>query len=101
MTSTVAAGSRRHINFGSENGVRVRLDITSYSTGGESITPTVLGLETTAVPHIVGAIPVETADVIFQHDRANNKLIATVASTGAEVAATVDLGEIELTVLQG
>lgn len=99
MTSSVVSGSRKPMSLGSEEGVRLRLDITSYSAGGESITPTILGLDSAAVPHLVGAIPVETSDVIFRHDRANNKLIATVASTGAEVAGAVDLGEVSLTVI--
>lgn len=99
MTSAIVASSRKTMSFGSEEAVRCRLDITSYATNGESITPTILGLESAAKPVLVTAIPIETADVIFLHDRANNKLKATVASTGAEVANTTDLGEVQLVVL--
>lgn len=76
------------------------LDVTSYPTGGESITNAILGIEGTAKPFIF-ATPIETSDVIFRHDRTNNKLIATVASTGAQVANLTDVGEIELLVVQG
>lgn len=99
MASTITA--RTPVNFGSKNGATLLLDITSYPTNGESITPAILGLESGSVPTILAAIPTETADVIFMHDRANNKLVATVASTGAEVANAVDLGIVELTVLNG
>lgn len=102
MTSAVVSGSRKPMSLGSEEGVRLRLDITSYATGGESITPTILGLDSAAVPHLVSAIPSEPAqatDLYFIHDRANNKLLAHVASTGAEVANTTDLGVVSITAI--
>lgn len=101
MTSSIIAGSRKTMSFGSEEAVRLRLDITSYPTNGESITPTILGLESSAVPVIVAAYGVEPAQadnnlVHFVHDRANNKLKAIVCSTGVELANGEDLGEVEL-----
>lgn len=99
MTSSILA--REPISFGSKSGVRCRLDITSYSTGGETMAPALLGLESGSVPHVLGAIATEEDDVHFVHDRANNKLKAIVSSTGAEVAGAVDLGEVELTVMTG
>lgn len=104
MTSSVATGSRKPINFGSENGVFLRLDITSYATNGESVTAAILGLETSATPRIISALPAEPAqatDVYFIHDRANNKLKAHVASTGLEVANATDLGEVSILAIQG
>lgn len=104
MTSTVIAGSRKSMSLGSEEAARLRLDITSYPTNGEPFTAATAGLESSAVPFVVSAIPCEPAEaqnklVRLVHDRANGKLIAIVSSTGAEAANGLDLGEFEITVI--
>lgn len=97
MASTIT--NRTPINCGSARGVLLTLDITSYPTNGEAVTPTILGLEGSSAPRIF-VTSSETLDVHLVHDRANNKLKAVVSSTGAEVANTTDLGTFELLVLQ-
>ncbi len=97
MTSTLA--NRQPCNVGSLRGLIVDIDITSYPTNGESVTPAILGLEGSQVPTIL-VIGTEGLDAHLVHDRANNKLKAVVSSTGAEVANTTDIGTFRLLVLQ-
>lgn len=93
--------SRTPVSFGSKQGVALLINITSYATGGEVITPAVLGLESGAVPFILSATPAQaTTPFIFTHDRANNKLVAFDAAVPAEVVATTAVGAVELVVLQ-
>lgn len=98
MASTKIASQK--LSLGNVEGVHIRLDITSYPTNGESITPTILGLEGAGKPRLLGnPIPLETLDLGFLYDRTNQKLKAVVLSTGLEVANGTDLGEIEFTAI--
>lgn len=97
MASSLA--NRSPCNVGSLRGVVVDIDITSYPTNGESVTPAILGLEGSQVPTIQ-VTGTEGLDVVLVHDRVNQKLKAFVASTGAEVANTTDIGTFRLVALQ-
>lgn len=100
MASSIS--SRTPIAMGNKTGVVLLLDITSYPTNGESLTPAILGLESGSVPIITGCTPTEAAGAghTVLHDRANNKLKVFDAA-GVEVVNTTDLGIFELTVLSG
>lgn len=89
---------RRPVNLGSRNGVIMRIDITSYSTGGEALTPAALGLESASVLTLFAqpSEPAQNSDQVGYWDRANDKLLIDVASTGAEVASATDLGTWEI-----
>lgn len=93
MARTLTVSKR--LNLGSVDGNIVEADITSYATGGESIKASELGLESTGTPDVF-AISTQTNDVLFRHDRANDKLLAIVASTGLEVAAATAVGKLRL-----
>lgn len=65
----------------------VDIDITSYATGGESITPSEVGLNEI---YFVDVTPTENA-YTYAWDSANNKLKAFTAPT-TEATATTDVG---------
>lgn len=65
----------------------VDIDITSYATGGESITPSEVGL--TGI-YFVGVMPTENG-YTYAWDEANNKLKTFTAPT-TETTATTDVG---------
>jgi hypothetical protein len=93
MASTIT--ERTILNFGGRSGVAITLDVTSYPTNGESLTAAILGLESSDVRHLV-ATSSETRDIVFRWDHTNNKLVASVASTGAEVGNATDIGTVEI-----
>ncbi len=79
----------------------VRIDITSYPTGGQSFTPALVGLSKIFSVQAIPSEPTTAAnrDSCLEWDKTNNKLFAIVASTGAEVANTVDLGTYDLLIV--
>lgn len=92
--------SRTPVSFGSKQGVALLINISSYATGGEVITPAALGMESGAVPYIVNVIPANAmTPYVFTHDRTNNKLLAY-DMAGTEITATTAIGACELIVLQ-
>lgn len=98
MTSTVAS-RRRHAS-----GIwAIRLDTTSYSTGGEDVSASVLGIEGDNVLSLqaTASEPAQDSNHVYYWDRANDKLIIDVGSTGAEIAAATNVGTTELWVIAG
>lgn len=69
---------------------------TSYPTGGEPITPASLGFTTI---DFVQVSPKTVLANLTSWDYTNNKLIFTVASTGAQVANAVDLSTFPVRLL--
>ncbi len=76
----------------------VRVNITSYPTGGESLTPALVGMRRIDSVQVTVS-EIAPADQVVHWDRANAKLYAIVASTGAQVANTTDIGEHDLLIL--
>jgi hypothetical protein len=72
------------------------LDITSYPTNGESVAPSVFGLQKV---RSVKVQPSENIDRGTVWDRTNSKLKVFVCNTGAEAANTTDQGEFLVEVL--
>jgi hypothetical protein len=75
--------------------VAYRLDITTYVAGGVAIAARDIGLARIDSVQLTASEPVQNADHVVHWDRANGKVYAIVASTGAEAGA-VDLGQHEL-----
>ncbi len=70
--------------------------VSSYTTGGEVLTNSELGID--VVQSLTGAFKViNTAKLDF--DPAGLKIIATVCSTGAQVASTTNIGTVRIVVL--
>lgn len=93
MTSTVT--DRFPHNGGDVH--TILLDITSYPTGGESITNSILGLPFDADPLVIGVVGRED-NVFGRHDTTNNKLI--LFDEGGEIANATDVGVVAITVRQ-
>jgi hypothetical protein len=62
----------------------------SYTTGGEAVTASTFDSNATAIVNIICTPSTDGANV-HSFDVANSKIIATVSSTGAELAATTDI----------
>ncbi len=79
----------------------MRADITSYTTGGEGLTPSDLGNVIRRIDQvmILNSEPSQDADHLIQWDRANAKLMAYVLNTGVQVANAVDLGTHEVWII--
>lgn len=91
MTSTIT--NIKHISLGNAEAVIADLDVTSYSTGGEAIAAADLGLGTTVdFVSVIGTEAGTDSDHIGYWDETNSKMEFFVGTTGAEVAAAVNLG---------
>lgn len=72
----------------------VKLDITSYTTGGEALATTLAATMPNSVVAMLSCVSNESAkNQIMVWDQANKKLMAYNASDGNQVTATTDIGE--------
>lgn len=80
--------------------LKVTLD-SSYPTGGEAFDPATYGIENAAnaIVYIQPRFTAVAALNVYTFDKATNKIVATVMSTGAEVADTTDLSTVVLDVI--
>ena len=67
------------------------IDITSYTTDGESVTPTNLGLSR------IDSLEIQSTEngYMFVHDRTNNKIKALTAAA-TQAASTTDVGTMRV-----
>ena len=70
---------------------------TSYPTGGSAISAA--NVQLTAITALLPQNPYPLVDRIYVWDRTNGKLIAQVASTGAQVANATDLSADKIAAL--
>jgi hypothetical protein len=94
MTHTVTEVSRG--SMGNINFLIADVAISSYTTGGEVLTTSELGIN--VVQYMEGnAKAISTAK--FDFDPAGLKIIGTVCSTGAQVGSGVNVGTLRILVL--
>ena len=68
------------------------VDVTSYTTGGETLTTTLAKSFPNAVLGMTGYASLEGKSAILAWDKANTKLMAYNGTNGAQVTASTDLG---------
>lgn len=88
-------GAPAALNHKGYKKAKVVVDWDTYATGGISFDPSTNRLGTIIGVEVAGVDGAVTWD--FDYDLANNKLMAFVRSTGAEVGNGVDLSSVDVT----